>query len=911
MPNKKLNILSKAPTTLLKNKLTENKNSSVVTFTLPDPQPGKQAEFVNTTADVCIYGGGAGSGKAQFGYGLDWAFRNIPAFTVDKYYDIIHLIPKEIRDMDSKVLMWNGEWKGFSEVAVGDRIMNPDGQAQEIIQIHERGNLQVYKVTFEDKTSVECSGDHLWGFWEAGRDSRRKTREGKKLILDNNDETNWNINYISRARVRDTEWLFQEMQKNRRFIIPIAAPLNYTHISRGREDRAYLYGVLLGDGMIQGRKTDGIGFCTADIWIQERCLPLLEKYKVRDKSRESQQTYFAYVDVRDDWVRNWAVNSGLMGKYSHDKFIPKGYLKESLGFRWNLAQGLFDTDGYAATSATENNEVSYCTVSPELAEDVAILVRSLGFIAKIRQKQGVCYSNGYEGEKRMSYIVSVEGNDRHRLFSLPRKIESAMSHEPNIWVGKAITNIEKLNKEVYCRCITVSNPNSLYITDGYNVTHNSWALLRKSLTHIQNPDYGAVIFRRTSPEITTEGGLWDESKRLFHLIPGAIPREGKLDWKFPSGAAISFGHAQHEKDVENKFPGAQIAYIGFDELNKFTEKQFWFLFSRNRSTCGVKPRIDATCNPDADSWVAKLIDWWICPTSGYPIPERSGVLRYFYRLNNVIHWGDSAEELMFKFPDLAKVAPPKSLTFISATLDDNKILLTQNPDYKANLLSLLNVDMERLLKGNWKIKWSAGLVFNRSWFQIIDQEDLPTDLTGAQFLRFWDLASTAKEVALSSSCFSASQKWMKVKNKFTGESEYYILDVYWEQLGAEEGDNQIVTMAVADGKKVKQRWELEGGSASRRHEQSLIKAIKKALPECSCKGVQPLGDKLTRAKPWAMDARAGKIKILRAWWNDDFLSALDSFDGSRKTPPINDIVDGGSGAHSCLSQNLVFGGNLS
>jgi predicted phage terminase large subunit-like protein len=184
------------------------------------------------------------------------------------------------------------------------------------------------------------------------------------------------------------------------------------------------------------------------------------------------------------------------------------------------------------------------------------------------------------------------------------------------------------------------------------------------------------------------------------------------------------------------------------------------------------------------------------------------------------------------------------------------------------------------------------------------------DLTSAQFLRFWDLASTAKEVASSSSCFSASQKWMKVKNKFTGEYEYYILDVYWEQLGAEEGDNQIVTMAVADGKKVKQRWELEGGSASRRHEQSLIRTIKKALPECNCKGVQPLGDKLTRAKPWAMDARSGKIKILRAWWNDDFLSYVDAFDGSRKTPPTNDVVDGGSGAHSCLSQNLVFGGSL-
>ena len=100
MPSKKLNILSKAPTALLKNRVEENKNSGVVTFTLPDPQPGKQADFVHTRADVCIYGGGAGSGKAQFGYGLDWAFQNIPAFTVDGYCDIMHLIPKEIKDMD-------------------------------------------------------------------------------------------------------------------------------------------------------------------------------------------------------------------------------------------------------------------------------------------------------------------------------------------------------------------------------------------------------------------------------------------------------------------------------------------------------------------------------------------------------------------------------------------------------------------------------------------------------------------------------------------------------------------------------------------------------------------------------------------------------------------------------------------
>ncbi len=65
---------------------------------------------------------------------------------------------------------------------------------------------------------------------------------------------------------------------------------------------------------------------------------------------------------------------------------------------------------------------------------------------------------------------------------------------------------------------------------------------------------------------------------------------------------------EHEKNCYD-WQGTEIAYLGFDELTHFTEKQFYYLLSRNRSVSGVKPYVRATCNPDADSWVAKLIDW--------------------------------------------------------------------------------------------------------------------------------------------------------------------------------------------------------------------------------------------------------------------------------------------------------------
>jgi hypothetical protein len=41
----------------------------------------------------------------------------------------------------------------------------------------------------------------------------------------------------------------------------------------------------------------------------------------------------------------------------------------------------------------------------------------------------------------------------------------------------------------------------------------SWGILFEPIHHLANPDFGAVLLRRTYPEITNEGGLWDESMK--------------------------------------------------------------------------------------------------------------------------------------------------------------------------------------------------------------------------------------------------------------------------------------------------------------------------------------------------------------------------------------------------------------
>jgi Terminase large subunit, T4likevirus-type, N-terminal len=235
----------------------------------------------------------------------------------------------------------------------------------------------------------------------------------------------------------------------------------------------------------------------------------------------------------------------------------------------------------------------------------------------------------------------------------------------------------------------------------------SFGLLMEPLRHIGNEHFGGVIFRRTSPQITNEGALWDEAGKLYPLVGGQA-RVGDLEYRFASGSSVSFRHLQHEA-TKFDWQGAQVPFIGFDELTHFTKSQFFYMLSRNRSTCGIRPYIRATCNPDADSWVAEFIGWWIDQETGLPIPERAGVLRYFIRISDALIWGASPEELREKH---GADVQPKSVSFIPAKLTDNPELMAADPGYLANLMALGAVERARLLGGNWKIRSAAGLYSN-------------------------------------------------------------------------------------------------------------------------------------------------------------------------------------------------------
>jgi predicted phage terminase large subunit-like protein len=419
----------------------------------------------------------------------------------------------------------------------------------------------------------------------------------------------------------------------------------------------------------------------------------------------------------------------------------------------------------------------------------------------------------------------------------------------------------------------------------------SWGLLMEPLRHVTtNHKFAAVFFRRNTTQIRNPGGLWDESRSLYPLL-GAKPISQVLEWRWPFGGRIKFAHLEHESTVYD-WQGAQIPLICFDELTHFTKMQFFYMLSRNRSTSGVKPYIRATTNPDADSWVREFIAWWIDPDTGYAIAERSGIVRWFIRVNDTIVWGGSSEDLVTQYgnPDLpanhTDQVQPKSATFIAAKLDDNKILLKKDPSYKGNLMAQNAVERARLLGGNWKIRPAAGLYFRREWVKVIDAEP-----AGLEVVRYWDLAATEKTA-------DNDPDWtVGIKLGFDRRSKRcVVLHAVRMRAGPHKVEQAILNTAAADGRGAHIALPQDPGQAGKSQAQSLVAM----LSGYQATARSERGDKVVRFSPFSAQCEAGNVDFLRGSWNSDVFDALEAFPEASH----DDDADACSGAYAHFVQPL-------
>ena len=412
---------------------------------------------------------------------------------------------------DTEIITVSG-LKKAGDIRPLDEFIAIDGTPTPVVGIYPQRPQQLWKLKFSDGTSVVSSDDHLWGVetsWDreggAGVDTRDRTGRGKTPRKASKKFPRKRRG-VKIVKTHDIILAIQSGQwKNGgRWSIPLTEPVNFA--SQPIQIDPYILGVLLGDGSLSIKGV--VRITTADQEIVE----YVSKYFTIRKDDEYD---YSIIGEGKKTLTSCLQTAGVIGCRAWEKFVPEMYLWNDVKIRMALLQGLLDTDG---TILKHSNSVSYSTTSPQLAEDVIFLVRSLGGIAKKRTRR-TQYT--YKGEKktgRLSYHISVRLPNRAKPFRLARKAFFVKDKGERNRPKRYIVGFEDAGIGAGV-CFKVAHHSGLFLLHDFIPTHNTdagimamtyhaaiqdkkyrpipWAIVRDTWKNIERTTYRSLMYPTT------------------------------------------------------------------------------------------------------------------------------------------------------------------------------------------------------------------------------------------------------------------------------------------------------------------------------------------------------------------------------------------------------------------------------
>ena len=350
------------------------------------------------------------------------------------------------KKLTSPVLMANGEWKELGKIIAGDKVIGVNyetgiAEPTNVVATSKAGIKKVYRVNFNDGGFVEASEEHSFPV---------RYRSGKEYITHGIKKHTKNQKKTLREIIDRGNKL--SISKKTRFIQ--AREVNFN--SKDLILDPYLLGALLGDGSMTEKHQ--LGITNKDIPIINRV-----RKSVRTYGCDLHQIYEIGYNIVGDGVKNCILNKirelGLYGCNSKTKFIPDVYKTASVEDRKQLLAGLVDTDG----AFTE-----YTSISKQLADDFAFVVRSLGGKATVNYKKTHCVYKGkdvYDDAWRVYWKLN---------FNLPLELGYKQKHskKPVDYTSRIVKNIKCIG-EYECGDIQVEHSHHCYISDDWVITGNT------------------------------------------------------------------------------------------------------------------------------------------------------------------------------------------------------------------------------------------------------------------------------------------------------------------------------------------------------------------------------------------------------------------------------------------------------
>lgn len=356
----------------------------------------------------------------------------------------------------------------FGDLKPGDQVFARTGEPTTVLGIFPQGKLPQYRVTLSDGRSMVVSDQHLFDAVDLKR--HRKLGFQTRTLRDMIDT---GLTYFTYSNHK-----MQKRKTQLRWGIPTNLPVEYT--TKDLPTDPYVLGAFLGNGALTQKH---LSLSSGNDFVPNKVADLLG-CQVRRYHNHGYTYNFVYpenapmIDPKTGsprvLVRTSDVFDGEVRHLAKDKFIPQIYKEGDIEQRWALIQGLFDTDGSISVGKHQKYPIRYFSISKQLVEDIREVLFSLGIESTITFEDR---HDSMHHNREYTLHVAIEPSRKPMVFTLPRKhklaVDASTKHVRKDFSMVRIASIEKLDEEAEMMCIYVDNPEHLYLSNEYIVTHNT------------------------------------------------------------------------------------------------------------------------------------------------------------------------------------------------------------------------------------------------------------------------------------------------------------------------------------------------------------------------------------------------------------------------------------------------------
>lgn len=633
------------------------------------PNPGPQTDAYYSKADVLLFGGEPGGGKAL--------------------------------RLDTPLPTPFG-WTTMGEVRIGDAVLDERGVPCSVVAKSEiDASEQAYRLTFSDGSQIVAGARHqwvtrdrterlrAWGCTDERRAKRRADRPGRGTgkrpdLAARNTAWAAPLN-LPQSSIKTTAEIASSVQRAGRtnHCIDACGPLRLDAVELLIEP--YVLGAWLGDGTSSSGAISGID--------EEIFAEVSNGYTV---TRCTNPTLRGVLGLQTQLRQLGLLNN---------KHIPPAYLRASIDQRLALLQGLMDTDGYC-------DKRGHCDIQltrKELIDGVQELLHSLGIKNEMHEGEAKLYGRVVSKKWRLVFMTELQA------FRLPRKLlrqkRSGFRGTHDVRYIVACDPVES----VPMQCIQVDSPSRCYLAGRAMIpTHNSQLVLGLAFNEHQR----SLVMRRQYGD-------------LDRLVEDALKihgsREG-FNGSPPPKLRISERHiidfaAAHRVGDEQSQMGKGKDGLFIDEATHFAESQVRFLMGWVRTEDpNQRTRVVFATNPPLESegmWVIDMFAPWLNPQ--FPNPAKPGELRWVVSdSDGKDQWVEGPGQYPVTVAGKVEMVTAKSRTYIPSSVDDNPYYVASG--YKAQLHAM-GEPHRSLLMGGFKtaFKDKPDQVIPTKWVEMAQE----------------------------------------------------------------------------------------------------------------------------------------------------------------------------------------------